>query len=233
MEISNDLFENKPVRDIAYETLKHQIITGELEPGARIVETSYANQMHISRTPLREALRKLERDGLVEYQLRKGVVVRAFTFQDIDEIFMIRNSMMILLLPSIVENATAEDIQKLQGILSDMDVEMARENQDCQAIAHYNRLFHSTFEHISDKKRILNVIDSQEEYVIRFSAITIQSIIRRSKAHEEHHKIVELLKQKDVEGLKTLVAHHFEESRNTCLNTIQQNGFKKRKDDAY
>ena len=56
--------ESKPIREIAYETLKKAIITGEIPAGTRIVETDYADRMHISRTPLREALRKLERDGL-------------------------------------------------------------------------------------------------------------------------------------------------------------------------
>ena len=78
--------ESKPIRDIAYDRLKHAIITGELPAGSRIVETTYAEQLHISRTPLREALRKLERDGLVEYALRHGVVVRAFTVADIESV---------------------------------------------------------------------------------------------------------------------------------------------------
>ena len=87
--------ESRPIRDIAYEQLKHAIITGQIPAGSRIVETVYADQLHISRTPLREALRKLERDGLVEYVLHRGVVVRAFTIEDIDEIFTIRNAVMI------------------------------------------------------------------------------------------------------------------------------------------
>lgn len=114
--------ENRPIRDIAYETLKHAIITGQIPAGSRIVETLYAEQLHISRTPLREALRKLERDGLVEYVLHRGVVVRAFTIQDIDEIFTIRNAMMMLILPSIVENVRDEDIEKMEDILKEMDV---------------------------------------------------------------------------------------------------------------
>lgn len=219
---SND---SKPIRDIAYERLKHAIITGELAPGSRIVETTFADQLHISRTPLREALRKLERDGLVEYELRRGVVVRAFTLNDIEEIFTIRNAMMMLLLPSIVENATDKDIDKLNAILKEMDV--AQKQEDCAALATYNRAFHGTLEHISDKRRILSVVDSQEEYIIRFSAVTIASIVRRSKAHEEHHRMVELLQKRDLETLKTLMHHHLEESRDTCLNAIQTNGFYK------
>ena len=69
------MMESRPIREIAYEVLKHAIITGEIPAGERIVETEYADRLHISRTPLREALRKLERDGLVEYVQRRGVIV--------------------------------------------------------------------------------------------------------------------------------------------------------------
>ena len=92
--------ESKPIREIAYETLKHAIITGDLPAGSRIVETDYAERMHISRTPLREALRKLERDGLVEYMLRRGVIVRAFTIADVEEIYTIRNCLEMITLPA-------------------------------------------------------------------------------------------------------------------------------------
>ncbi|MBQ9196037.1 MAG: GntR family transcriptional regulator [Clostridia bacterium] len=210
--------ESKPIRDIAYDRLKHAIITGELPAGARIVETTYAEQLHISRTPLREALRKLERDGLVEYVLRHGVVVRAFTVADIEEIFTIRNSMMMLILPSVVANVTDKDIAEFRVLLSEMDV--AQQEEDCDALASFNRAFHSKLEHLSDKKRILRVIDDQEEYILRFSAITIASIVRRSRAHQEHHEMVDLLEKHDLEGLEKLMAHHLEESKQTCLAAV-------------
>ena len=210
--------ESKPIRDIAYDRLKHAIITGELPAGARIVETTYAEQLHISRTPLREALRKLERDGLVEYVLRHGVVVRAFTVADIEEIFTIRNSMMMLILPSVVANVTPKDIAEFRVLLSEMDV--AQQEEDCDALASFNRAFHSKLEHLSDKKRILRVIDDQEEYILRFSAITIASIVRRSHAHQEHHEMVDLLEKHDLEGLSKLMAHHLEESKQTCLAAV-------------
>ena len=210
--------ESKPIRDIAYDRLKHAIITGELPAGSRIVETTYAEHLHISRTPLREALRKLERDGLVEYVLRHGVVVRAFTIADIEEIFTIRNSMMMLILPSVIERVTDQDIRELRMLLAEMDV--AHAEKDCDALAAFNRTFHSKIEHITDKKRILRVIDDQEEYILRFSAVTIASIVRRSKAHQEHHQMVDLLEARDLEGLKRLMAHHLEESKQTCLATV-------------
>ncbi len=215
--------ESKPIRDIAYDRLKHAIITGELPAGARIVETTYAEQLHISRTPLREALRKLERDGLVEYVLRRGVIVRAFTINDVDEIFTIRNAMMMLILPSVVERVTKKDIREMRILLSEMDVAHAEE--DCDALAVFNRAFHSKMEHLSDKMRILRVIDSQEEYITRFSAVTIASIVRRSNAHQEHHKMVDLLEARDLEGLKAIMSRHLEESKATCLAALAERKF--------
>ena len=222
LQFSN-MTQSRPIREVAYEQLKHAIITGELPAGSRIVETSFAEQLHISRTPLREALQKLEHDGLVEYIPHHGVSVKAFTISDIEEVFIIRNSMMMLLLPSIVERATDRDIAQLDEILKIMDG--ALERDDIDALALYNRKFHRGLEHLSDKRRILMVIDSQEEYIMRFSAIAIASITRRGTAHQEHHQMLELLKQKDLEGLKTLTQHHLDESKDTCLNAVKNRGF--------
>ena len=78
-------------------------------------------------------------------------------------------------------------------------------------------------EHISTKIRILRVIDSQEEYIKRFQATTIASVVRRTNAHQEHHEMVDLLEKRDLENLKALFRHHFEESRETCLNAVRVN----------
>ena len=119
------MMESRPIREIAYEVLKHAIITGEIPAGERIVETEYADRLHISRTPLREALRKLERDGLVEYVQRRGVIVRAFTIADVEEIYTIRNALEMLTLPAIIQKATADDITALRDRLHEMDGVMA------------------------------------------------------------------------------------------------------------
>lgn len=215
--------ENRPIREIAYEQLKHAIITGQIPAGSRIVETAYADKLHISRTPLREALQKLERDGLVEYVLHRGVIVRAFTISDIEEIFAIRNAMMMLLLPSVVENATEEDIERLHAIVKEMD--KAVEVQDMEKTAQLNRAFHGGLEKLSDKRRIMRVIDSQEEYIMRFSAVSIASIERRNVVNQEHYEMVEMLRKKDLEGLKQLTKHHLEESKVACLRAVKERGF--------
>lgn len=212
------MMESRPIREIAYEVLKHAIITGEIPAGERIVETDYAARLHISRTPLREALRKLERDGLVEYVLRRGVVVRAFTIADVEEIYTIRNSLEMLTLPAIIKNATAEDIAQLRSRLHEMDAVQDRE--DIATLSPMARAFHAQLTRLCRQNRILRVIEGQDEFITRFSAMAIQQENRRSAAHQEHYQLVDYVEQRDLAAFTQLMAKHIERSKENCLAAL-------------
>lgn len=212
------MMESRPIREIAYEVLKHAIITGEIPAGERIVETDYAERLHISRTPLREALRKLERDGLVEYVLRRGVVVRAFTIADVEEIYTIRNALEMLTLPAIIRNATEEDIAGLKERLREMDEVMA--HGDIETLSPMARAFHSQLTALCRQNRILRVIEGQDEFITRFSAMAIRQENRRTQAHEEHYKLVEYVEKRDLEHLEKLMRKHIERSKENCLAAL-------------
>ena len=212
------MVESKPIREIAYEVLKKAIITGEIPAGERIVETDYADRLHISRTPLREALRKLERDGLVEYVMRRGVVVHAFTTEDEEQIYTIRNCLEMLTLPDIIANATPEDISSLREKLDKMD-DLDRKN-DVEALSPVARDFHTAMTSICGQKRILRVIEGQDEYIRRFSAMSIRQENRRSQAHEEHHKLVDYVEAKDLERFTELTRKHIERSMENCVAAL-------------
>ena len=214
------MMESRPIREIAYEVLKHAIITGEIPAGERIVETEYADRLHISRTPLREALRKLERDGLVEYVQRRGVIVRAFTIADVEEIYTIRNALEMLTLPAIIEKATPADIASLRARLHEMDKML--ESGDIENLSLMARAFHSEITRISGLNRILRVIESQDEFINRFSAMAIRQENRRVQAHEEHYKLVEYIENKDLEHLEKLTKKHIERSKENCLAALAQ-----------
>lgn len=212
------MMESRPIREIAYEVLKQAIITGQIPAGERIVETDYADRLHISRTPLREALRKLERDGLVEYVLRRGVVVRAFTMEDVEEIYTIRNSLEMLTLPAIIEKATEENIQGLKERLRAMDEVLER--GDIETLSPMARAFHTELTGICGQHRILRVIEGQDEFIKRFSAMAIRQENRRAQAHEEHHRLVEYIEQRDLENFRKLMHKHIERSKENCLEAL-------------
>lgn len=215
--------DSKPIREIAYETLKHAIITGQVPAGTRIVETDYADRLHISRTPLREALRKLERDGLVEYVLRRGVVVRAFTIADVEEIYTIRNALEMLTLPAIIQNATPADIQSLRGKLAVMDGLL--DKNDIEGLSPLARDFHAQLTSISHLPRILRVIESQDEYIRRFSAVSIAKETRRLAAHKEHYELVQCVQDKDLPRFEQLMRGHIERSKQNCLAALAEKNF--------
>ena len=212
------MMESRPIREIAYEVLKKAIITGEIPAGERIVETDYADRLHISRTPLREALRKLERDGLVEYVMRRGVIVHAFTTEDVEQIYTIRNCLELLTLPDIIEKAMPEDIAHLREMLAKMDE--LNEKNDVEALSPIARDFHTAITAISGKNRILRVIEGQDEYIRRFSAMAIKQEDRRNEANEEHHRLVDLIEQKDLPAFEALMKQHIERSKECCLAAL-------------
>ena len=214
------MMESRPIRDIAYEVLKHGIITGEIPAGERIVETEYADRLHISRTPLREALRKLERDGLVEYVMRRGVVVRAVNLSDVEEIYTIRNALEMLTLPAIIERATAEDIERLREKLRAMDELMAA--GDIETLSPLTRAFHAQLTSLCGQQRILRVIESQDEFITKFSAMAIRKEQHLWDAHQEHYRLVDLVEQRDLEGFRALMQKHIEDSKRNCLAAIQE-----------
>ena len=214
------MMESRPIREIAYEVLKHAIITGEIPAGERIVETDYADRLHISRTPLREALRKLERDGLVEYVLRRGVVVRAFTIADVEEIYTIRNALEMLTLPAIIEKATTEDIASLRAQLHEMDDLI--DSKDYDALSPVTRAFHRQLTAICGQNRILRVIEGQDEFITRFSAMAIRQEDRLLEAHKEHHALVDFVEKRDLAGFHDLMARHIARSQAMCLAALAE-----------
>ncbi len=214
------MMESRPIREIAYEVLKHAIITGEIPAGERIVETDYADRLHISRTPLREALRKLERDGLVEYVLRRGVVVRAFTIADVEEIYTIRNALELLTLPAIIEKATEEDLASLRTQLREMDDLIAAKDYD--ALSPITRAFHRQMTAICGQNRILRVIEGQDEFITRFSAMAIRQEDRLMEAHMEHYALVDFIEKRDLEGFRNLMEAHINRSKEMCLEALAE-----------
>ena len=214
----SQITENKPIRDAAYETLKHAIIIGQLPAGSRLVETTFSRSLHISRTPLREALRRLESEGLVEYLPHRGVVVRAFDMADVEEIQNIRNALEMITLPAIIKNATDEDIAELREMLAQMDVYVERD--DVESLSPLARAFHARLTEVSGLKRTIVAIKTQDEYIRRFSALSITQENRRYESHQEHHRMVDLVEARDLEGFTALMSEHIQRSKENCLQAL-------------
>src|SRR6266851_228641 len=113
--------------DAVYEALRRSILDGDLAPGQRLRSDALANDLAVSRTPVREALRKLEAEGLVQAS-RSGLVVRQLTEEDLTEIFYVREALEGMAARLAAENATRAEIDELHALFEDMEAVAARGN---------------------------------------------------------------------------------------------------------
>lgn len=211
----------KPIRDIVYEQLRKTILAGNLKPGERIIEKEYADKLNISRTPVREALRKLEIEGFVEYIPRKGVVVKGFSFKDIIEIYEIRKSLECLAVKNVIKNVDDEYIEKLKSTVEQMD---ALESQgDIEGVFDICKDFHQTILSASEMPRLMSMINTLQEYLERFRRVTMSKDSRRLSAIKEHKEILEAIIDRDVERVQEIVSRHIDNSKEVFFAEFQLN----------
>lgn len=211
---------SKPIREITYEALKDAIIAGTILPGERIVESSFAKRFNISRTPVREALRKLEQDGLVEYTPRKGVVVKSLDANDINEIYLIRETLEDLALGFSVQYVQPCHIVQLKATMESIDNCVA--SGDIETASKHSRDIHIQIYRLSGLNRLVNILSTLDEYMNRFSYMSLSDDERRHIAAAEHYAIIDALAQKDIEQLRKLSKNHLESSRINCIAAYEK-----------
>ncbi|MBE0600699.1 MAG: FCD domain-containing protein, partial [Firmicutes bacterium] len=148
------------------------------------------------------------------------------TIEDVEEIYTIRNVLEMLTLSAIIQNVTPKDIKSLRDKLQEMDKMMAEGN--IEKVSMLARSFHDHLTSISGLKRILRVIQGQDEYIHRFSALSIAKDKRRAEAHQEHYRILEMVESKNLEGLEEVMRRHIESSKQSCLSALKDKAAQKR-----
>ena len=111
-----DLQSHKPLRELVYEQLKNQILEGKIAPGTRMMEVNLAEEMGVSRTPVREAIRKLEKDGLVVIEPRRGAYASEISVQDIIDTLTVRSNLEALAASIAAEYIQEEELAELERI---------------------------------------------------------------------------------------------------------------------
>lgn len=207
---NTDLSKNKPMRDVVYESLKEIIIEGKIPLGERIVEKEFADRLNISRTPVREALRKLEMDDLVEYIPRTGVVVKKIGKEDVIEIYKIRKVLEILAYKSAAENITKDKVKKIQDLLDETE----RQDQagNVETVFAMFREFNNHIYDMSKMYRLKNMIDDLNQYLKRFRRISIGGEERRTQAIQEHRMLLDTLIKKDLTKMEQIIEKHLDSS---------------------
>lgn len=209
----------KPLREMVFESLREAIILGRLTPGERLMEIQLAEEMGVSRTPVREAIRKLELEGFVVMVPRKGAYVAGISVKDIVDVFEVRAAMEGLAAGLAAERITSDEMDHLERSLIKINVSSG---DDIDAIVEGDVSFHDIIYSASRNQRLVQIITQLQEHLLRFRMTSLSQPGRTKIALDEHKAIVEAICDRNVELAQTLAREHIENAEQSLLNTLRE-----------
>lgn len=217
---NTDLSQNRPLKDVVYESIKKTLINGKVPVGERFIEKEYSDRLNISRTPVRESLKQLEIEGLVKYIPRTGVVVNRITKDDVIEIYKIRNSLELLVATEAMKYITESDAKNIYNLLD--ETELANNEGDIDKVISLFTKFNNELYKLSNMKILPTMISNLNNYLNRFRIISIEDTARREKALLEHRRILDAIIAKDRDLAELIIKKHLYDSLSIVLKEISE-----------
>lgn len=209
----------QPLREVVFETLRDAIRKGILKPGERLMEIHLAEQLGVSRTPVREAIRKLELEGYVIMMPRRGTYVSNLSIKDINEVFEIRTSLDSLASGLAAERITDEELEHLQRLLVVIGEVIKEKNME--KIVEADTKFHDILYQASRNNRLVGIIYNLREQLTSFRAKSMAYPGRLEETLEEHRRIVDTIAQGDAVAAQKASEYHMERSEHTLLLSME------------
>ncbi len=207
----------KSVREIIHDHVRRAILDGEVEEGNRLIEEDLAERFGVSRTPVREALRQLEAEGLVEYIPRKGVVAKPLTDDDVMEIYSIRQALEALAVYWSAERITPNEIDNLRILISRMRnlTEEGKVDELIEVTARFTELLIEACK----MPRLVKLISTYQEYLRQFRQQSMQNAERRRRALGEHEEIFNAVCNGESELARRLMVEHLQGAFESYLDS--------------
>ena len=218
--------EYLPLRDVVFNTLRQAILKGELKPGERLMEIQLANKLGVSRTPIREAIRKLELEGLVLMIPRRGAEVAEITEKNMKDVLEVRKALEELAAELACERISEEEIEELK--VAAKEFEQTLQTQDVTKIAEADVKFHDVMYNATDNQRLIILLNNFREQMYRFRVEYLKLEQYHSQLIEEHDKIIHMLENRDRNGVSEIVGKHIDNQVNTVTDVIREYGKEKK-----
>lgn len=202
------------IRQRVRDELRDRILTGRLRPGDRLVERELAEDLGVSRVPVREAIRSLESEGFVVVQSPRRVVVRQLDRSDVEELFDVREALEGLAAGLAASRATSKDLRKLERLLE--DAAKATASSQASRITALNTRFHDEIVAIAGNGLLSTVLQPLEG---RLRWLTSQNE-HFGELLEEHWRLFEAIKSGDAERAKASAAEHVRVNRAVTLTQL-------------
>lgn len=203
-----DIQNHRPLREIVYEELKMQILTGKIVPGTRLMEVELAADMGVSRTPIREAIRKLEKEGLVTIEPRRGAYASQISVKDMVDILEVRQDMEGLAAYFASSRMTEEQMADLKRTSDSYNRAVAEGDMD--SMIAYDTRFHRIIVESCNNNILVHMIEQLQELVLRFRYIYYDDFRRAENMPEEHLQILEAIRDGRAEDARAAADIHID-----------------------
>ena len=208
-----------PLRDVVFNTLRQAILTGELKPGERLMEIHLANKLGVSRTPIREAIRKLELEGLVTMIPRRGAEVAQITEKSMNDVLEVRRAMDALCVELACDRITPEELQDLKKACDTF--EAAVKTDDIKQIAQADVALHDIIVQATGNQRLIQLVNNLSEQMYRYRVEYLKEEQTRNLLVSEHEELVKAIREGDVQKAQDISFHHLENQRKAIIRTIR------------
>ena len=212
--------EYLPLRDVVFNTLRRAILKGELEPGERLMEIALANKLGVSRTPIREAIRKLELEGLVVMIPRKGAEVARITEKDLRDVLEVRTSLEKLAIELACDRITEDDIYDLKLACKNFEESFGKD--DLTTIAEKDVAFHDIIFRSTKNARLIQILNNLREQMYRYRLEYLKDTQSHDRLVEEHQRIVDAIIGKNKEEAVRLIQEHIYIQELTVIRKLQE-----------
>ena len=212
--------EYLPLRDVVFNTLRRAILKGELEPGERLMEIALANKLGGSRTPIREAIRKLELEGLVVMIPRKGAEVARITEKDLRDVLEVRTSLEKLAIELACDRITEDDIYDLKLACKNFEESFGKD--DLTTIAEKDVAFHDIIFRSTKNARLIQILNNLREQMYRYRLEYLKDTQSHDRLVEEHQRIVDAIIDKNKEEAVRLIQEHIYIQELTVIKKLQE-----------
>lgn len=203
-----DANEYLPLRDVVFKTLREAILRGDLKPGERLMELQLAAKLGVSRTPIREAIRMLQQEGLAVTIPRRGAEVAAMTEKDMEDVLQVREALEILAVQLASEKITKEQIAELEERLKAF--EQAVETAEVKQIAQSDIDFHDLIYTAAENPRLVVLLNNPREQIYRYRVEYLKDEKNYPRLIEEHRQIMQGLKERNEQYVVEMTKKHMD-----------------------
>ena len=182
----------KPLKDLVYLELKHKILTGEIVSQTRLMEIDLSEKMNVSRTPIREAIKRLADDGLVKVEPRRGAYVANISIKDMLDVFEVREDMEGFVTKLAAQRITEEEKQQLRAIAREYETALEKAD-DKETIIALDEKFHNFIVKCSGNETLSELVKYVQELSLRFRYLYYDDFSLYETTAEQHNRIMEAI----------------------------------------